>query len=237
MVNDIVSSTRFPFENDLKRSVSQADIIVVATPISASAEMMEQVLALKPKGLVFDVSSIKEPILAMTRQATAGGMKVCSLHPMFGPDTTSLLGKNLLICDCGSAEAVAEAHALLQTSGATITEIAVEEHDKLMAYVLGVSHAINIAFFRSLVGSGFKYEDLERASSTTFRHQQCTSQRVANENPELYYEIQHLNPNTKDALDLMVRSIEEIRAAATAEESDEFVKMMEEGRNYFGGME
>ena len=60
---------------------------------------------------------------------------------------------------------------------------------------------------------------------------------MANENPELYYEIQHLNPNTKDALDLMVRSIEEIRAAATAEESDEFVKMMEEGRNYFGGME
>ena len=237
MVNDIVSSTRFPFENDLKRSVSQAEVIVVATPISASAEMLERVLALKPKGLIFDVSSIKEPVLAMTRKAAGKGLKVCSVHPMFGPDTISLLEKNILICDCGSPEAVGEARTLLQGSGATITDIPIEEHDKLMSYILGVSHAINIAFFNSLAESGFKYEELKKASSTTFRHQQCTSQRVAHENPDLYYEIQHLNPHTKDALDLLVRSIEEIRAAAMAEESDDFVKMMEKGRNYYGGME
>ena len=237
MVNDIVSSTKFPFENDLKRSVSQADVIVVATPISASAEMMARVLALRPKGLVFDVSSIKEPIIPMLRKAAAKGVKVCSVHPMFGPDTTTLLEKNILICDCGSKAAVSEARALLEGSGANLTEVQVEEHDRLMSYVLGVSHAVNIAFFTSLVKSGFPFEQLKRASSTTFHHQHCTSHRVADENPDLYYEIQHLNPHTKEALDLLVQSIEEIRAAAMAEESDEFVKIMEKGREYYGGME
>jgi len=237
MVNDVISSTSFPYENDLKRAVSQADVIVVATPIDAAKEMLDRVLALKPKGLVLDIVSIKAPLIPSLRAAAEKGMKVCSLHPMFGPDTTSLIYQNLLICDCGSKEGVESAHALFDYTGAEIHDVSVEEHDRLMSYVLGMSHALNIAFFNTLVKSGLTVKELEHASSTTFRNQKCTSMRVANENPELYYQIQHVNPHTKETLDLLVRSIEDIRAAAMAQESDEFVKIMEQGRAYYGGSE
>jgi len=237
MVNDIVSSTSFPYENDLKRAVYQADVVVLATPIAAAKEMLDKVLALKPKGVVMDIVSIKSPVVPSLREAAEKGMRVCSLHPMFGPDTTSLIYQNLLVCDCGSKEGVAEAHALFDYTGAEIHDIAVEEHDRLMSYVLGMSHAINIAFFNALAGSGLSLTKLEKASSTTFRNQECTSRRVANENPELYYQIQHVNPHTKETLDLLARSIEEIRAAATADESDGFVRIMERGRAYYGGRE
>ncbi len=237
MVNDIVSSTSFPYENDLKRSVSQADIVVLATPIDAAKEMLDKVLALKPKGTIMDIVSIKAPIQSALKGAAEKGLKVCSLHPMFGPDTTSLIYQNLLICDCGSKEGVAEAHALFDYTGVEVHDIKVEEHDRLMSYVLGMSHALNIAFFDALASSGLELKELEQAASTTFRNQKCTSIRVANENPELYYQIQHVNPHTKETLDLLVSSIEQIRAAAMAQESDDFVRIMERGRAYYGGSE
>jgi len=237
LVNDIVSSTSFPYENNLKRAVAQADVVVIATTIDAAKEILDKVLELRPKGLIMDVTSIKAPLIPSLRAAAERGMKVCSIHPMFGPDTTSLIYQNLLVCDCGSKEAVTEAHTLFDYTGAELHDVSVEEHDHLMSYVLGMSHAINIAFFNALVKSGLGIRELENAASTTFRHQRCTSQRVSNENPELYYQIQHVNPHTKESLDLLVRSLEEIRAAAMAEESDDFVRIMEQGRAYYGGSE
>ena len=40
-----------------RRSKKEAGIIIVATPISAAKEVLEQVVALKPKGTVFDINS------------------------------------------------------------------------------------------------------------------------------------------------------------------------------------
>jgi chorismate mutase/prephenate dehydrogenase len=232
-VSEIVS--RSPYEYELARSVGKADIVIISTPISATGELLDKVLSLEPKGTVFDIASIKTPLVPRLRQAAESGLKVCSVHPMFGPDVESLLDRNVLVCDCGSEEGLAVAHDMFQGTGANVHEIHVEEHDKLMSYVLGMSHALNIAFFNALVNSGLTKGELDQAASTTFRHQECASRRVAEENPELYYEIQHLNPHTKEALDLLVRSIEEIREAATADRSDEFVRIMEQGRRYLGG--
>ncbi|MEM0448238.1 MAG: prephenate dehydrogenase/arogenate dehydrogenase family protein [Methanomassiliicoccales archaeon] len=237
MVNDIVSSTFFPYENDLKRAVSRADVVVLATPISNSKDMLEKVIALKPKGLVFDICSIKDPILPALRKAVDKGITIASVHPMFGPETISILDKNILICDCGSSEGTEGAKALFSDTGANVHTIKVEEHDRLMSIVLGMSHALNLAFFTALSKSGYSREELDRAASTTFRHQACTAARVAMENPELYYEIQHLNPHTRESFDLMVRSLDEVRQAAMAEEGEEFERLMETGRKYFGGTE
>lgn len=43
-----------------------------------------------------------------------------------------------------------------------------ESHDGLIAYVLGLSHALNIAFFTALAESGEAAPRLARMSSTTF---------------------------------------------------------------------
>ena len=235
MVHDIASSTLFPFENDLRRAVSGADVIVIATPIGRTPDMLERVLSLKPKGVVFDVTSIKAPLLPLLKKAAQKGVKVCSVHPMFGPDTHMLLEKNIVFCDCGSKAGLKETKALFESTGANLREIKVEEHDAIMAYVLGLSHAINIAFFAALAKSGRSYRELSALSSTTFSKQECTAKAVASENPELYYEIQHVNPHTQEVLDLLVRSVEEVRQAATEQESEHFVKVMEQGRQYFGG--
>ncbi len=235
LVNDIISSTIYPFENNLRRAISNADVVVVAAPISDSSDILRSVLDLKPKGLVFDLSSVKEPVTKLLRSAVEKGMKVCSVHPMYGPDAESLLERNLLLCDCGSPEAIKETKDLFAASGASITVMPIEKHDELIAYVLGMSHALNIAFFEALVKGGHSFEELRAAASTTFDLQVANSKRVAMENPEMYYEIQHLNPHNAEALDALIEAMAEVRAAAKNKVSDEFIRIMQSGKEYFGG--
>ncbi len=232
-VYDLGENAQFPVERDLEKGVLDAEIIVLATPISATREMLDKVIALRPQGLVFDISSIKTPIIDLLRRGAQEGLRICSLHPMFGPDTISIIDRNVVLCDCGSTEAVDQARVLVD--GANIIDMPVEDHDPLMAYVLGLSHAVNISFFEALRRSGVDYATLRKAASTTFQKQVETARGVSAENAQLYYEIQHLNPYNERALAFLQQSVEELRRAATAGDREAFDAMMREGREYFGG--
>ena len=48
-------------DRSLKEGVKDAGMIIVATPISAAKQVLDEVLALKPKGTIFDITSIKAP--------------------------------------------------------------------------------------------------------------------------------------------------------------------------------
>jgi chorismate mutase / prephenate dehydrogenase len=167
------------------------------------------------------------------RAASARGAKVCSMHPMFGPDTASIIDRNMVVCHCGSVEATEQARALVD--GSNIIEMEIEDHDPLMAYVLGLSHAVNIAFFEALRQSGRSFQELDRAASTTFKRQVDSARSVAEENAQLYYEIQHLNPFNKDALEYLQRAVDDLKDAAVKGDREAFERMMQEGREYFGG--
>ena len=217
----------------LKEGVKNADTIIIATPIPATKQILEDVLAMKPKGTVLDITSIKDSIIPMMRAAAAQGVEICSIHPMFGPEA-SVYGRNIVICDCGSQTAMDKAALLFDRTGAKMTRMPVEEHDELISYVLGLSHAVNIAFFRTLAKSGKDFRGLDQISSTTFRSQAATSKKVANESPELYYDIQHLNPYSKHCLDLFLEAVGEIEDFALDEDGKRFIEMMQQGKDYFG---
>ena len=59
-----------------------------------------------------------------------------------------------------------------------------------IAYVLGLSHALNIAFFTALADSGEAAPALAKLSSTTFDEQLAVARKVSDDNPSLYFEIQ-----------------------------------------------
>ena len=104
---------------------------------------------------------------ARTRCAPPAGASR-SVHPMFGPDTELLSGRHVIFVDVGAPEATAAARALFEPTMATLVEMDLESHDRLIAYVLGLSHALNIAFFTALAESGEAAPRLATLSSTTF---------------------------------------------------------------------
>lgn len=209
------------------------DVVMVSAPISKVDGLLQQLDGLTgEKTLIFDISSLKSPFTETLRRMAAS-KKVCSVHPMFGPSARSMYDRNLLLCDCGCQEAVDEAKELFDDHGARMTVIPLEEHDRYMSYVLGMSHAVNIAFFTAVERSGVPLEEFERMASTTFLKHLDTARSVASEDPDLYHEIQHLNQKSHDSWEAFSNAVAMVKDASLREEPSAFRAIMERGRRYF----
>jgi chorismate mutase / prephenate dehydrogenase len=208
------------------------DVIVVATPLAVSGRILAQLAVLKPRGLVFDIGSLKTPLIDGLRELHASGAQVTSLHPMYGPDTQLLSGRHLIFCDAGNPAATAAAKELFGGTMVERIDMGLDDHDRLIAYVLGLSHALNIAFFTALAESGEAAPRLARMSSTTFDSQLLVSSAVARDNPHLYFEIQHLNRFGLAPLDALLDAATRLRDLVAAGDEEGFVDLMERGRDY-----
>ena len=208
------------------------DVIVVAAPLAASASILEELATLSPTGLVFDIGSLKTPLRDGLEALSQAGCKVTSLHPMYGPDTQLLSGRHLIFVDVGSAAATAEAKELFASTMVEQLDMGLDDHDRMIAYVLGLSHALNIAFFTALAESGEAAPKLAKLSSTTFDAQLLVSAAVARDNPRLYFEIQRLNEFGMEPLEALCESASRIRDVVAAGDENGFVELMNKGREY-----
>jgi chorismate mutase/prephenate dehydrogenase len=221
---------------DLDRALDH-DLVIVAAQLRASAEILKQLAKRPPSGVVFDIGSLKSPLREGLDALRRAGVKVTSVHPMFGPATELLSGRHVLFVDVGVPEATARARELFAPTMAIQTELDLESHDRLMAYVLGLSHALNIAFFTALADSGEAVPLLARLSSTTFEAQMAIASQVAAENPQLYFEIQSLNDFGAESLVALNRAVERVRTVVGDGDEAAFVTLMERGRAYLADRE
>jgi chorismate mutase/prephenate dehydrogenase len=208
------------------------DVIVVATPLVVSGQILSVLAELKPAGLVFDIGSLKTPLREGLTRLKDAGCRVASLHPMFGPETELLSARHLIFVDAGSTEATAAAKELFSATMVDELDMDLDDHDRLIAYVLGLSHALNIAFFTALADSGEAAPKLAKLSSTTFDAQLLVSALVAQDNPHLYFEIQKLNKFGLAPLDALCESAERIRRLVAKGDESGFVDLMQKGRDY-----
>ena len=221
-----------PTVADWRASDLTHDCIVLATPLAATDAILRDLALRRPAGLIFDVGSLKSPLRSGLQALKSHGCRVTSVHPMFGPDTELLSGRHVIFVDLGHAEALAAARALFAPTMVEQVVMSLDDHDRLIAYVLGLSHALNIAFFTALAESGEAAPKLARLSSTTFDAQLDVAACVAEESPELYYEIQSLNDYGAESLEALVQSVERIRTAVLSRDHDTFVALMRQGREY-----
>ena len=208
------------------------DVIVVATPLGITAAILAQLARHRPPGLVFDIGSLKTPLRAGLAALAEAGVKVCSLHPMFGPDTDLLSGRHVIHVDVGRPDAVAEAQSLFASTMAEQVVTTLDDHDRLIAYVLGLSHAINIAFFTALAESGEAAPRLARLSSTTFDAQLGVASLVAGESPALYFEIQALNEYGGESLAALADAVGRLQALVAGQDAAGFARLMRRGQAY-----
>jgi chorismate mutase/prephenate dehydrogenase len=208
------------------------DLVVVAAPLLATNEILLEMARHPPKGLVFDIGSLKSPLRRGLSAMAEAKARITSLHPMFGPDTDLLSGRHVIFVDVGVPEATEEAQALFASTTAVRVSMDLESHDRLIAYVLGLSHALNIAFFTALAESGEKAPRLATLSSTTFDEQLAVSKKVAGESPQLYFEIQSLNDYGTESLTALLYAVERLRSVVRAQDAAGFAALMERGREY-----
>jgi chorismate mutase/prephenate dehydrogenase len=203
--------------------------VVVSVPLASAAEVFARVVTRRPTGLVVEIASIKAHLVDEIARAEEAGVQVCALHPMFGP------GKSLyepltfvLAWRDDPAREQARIEGLLRHPYTHLVAIPFAHHDRLMGWLLGLAHLTAMVFGSALTRSGLAPAQLHECASTTFARQAATARSVLAEDPDLYLDIQRLNPHredvyraTREALDRLVALVgagdrEGFREALTA---------------------
>jgi chorismate mutase / prephenate dehydrogenase len=207
--------------------VQDYEMIIVAVTLRPANAILQRLAELKPRGLVFDIGSLKSPMRSGLAALVEAGCRVCSVHPMFGPNEVGLSGRHILFVDVGNASAVAEARALFAHTAADCVNLSLEEHDEVMAWVLGLSHLVNIAFASALAQSGEAVPLLRQISSSTFNAQLKVAAQVVSENPHLYYEIQQGNSKTREVVAQFQHALDELHRAVNEENEPFWTEAMD----------
>lgn len=180
-------------------SLEPYDAVVLSVPLASGTEVLDGVTARRPRGLVVEIASIQshlEPALARAEQA---GVRTCALHPMFGPRTSPYEPLTfVLACRREPAEERGAVDAFLRHPYTRVVAIPFAHHDRLMGWLLGLAHLHGMLFGAALAESGLDPAELLACASTTFTRQAGTARSVLLEDPELYFDIQRLNPHRED---------------------------------------
>lgn len=181
---------------DLQDAVSEADIVVLSTPLGEMAAISRRMLpALASSAVVTDVGSVKASVVAdLEALIASSGASFVGSHPMAGSEKSGVLAAQsdlfeAVVCVLTPTPrtqpaALAKVRALWEAVGARVLELSSEAHDVLVSRSSHLPHivATELANFvltpdrpreqRDLCATGFK--------STT---------RLASGSPEMWCDI------------------------------------------------
>lgn len=233
LVHDIKGKSKhFKSFDNLEQAVKEASCILLALPFEFMPEIIEKITKLEFKGTVFDIASLKDNSQDSIQRALKSGISYTSIHPMFGPKVTTLTDRIICLCDCGNMQANEKVKTFFKDTSATIVELALEDHDRIISYVLALSHIINIIFMKTLMDGEYDYKDLKKIASTTFTSQMGTTKEVITENSDLYYAIQKFNPFKNNLYDRLEQALKYVIESILKGNKDDFVKIMKEGKKW-----
>jgi prephenate dehydrogenase len=214
-------------EPDLSNAVADAGMVVVSVPIDSFTGVVRQLNPFLHQGqVVIDVTSVKVmPVNAMHKYLE--NVTVLGTHPVFGPGAKSTRNQNFILTPTSDAEQeVAEkVRRNLTEKGGLVTMMTPEEHDHLMAVVLGLSHFIAIALADILLG----FEQLVKMKSIggpTYKVLLTLAESVITEDPELYASIQMNMPGLPEMEELFRRSTETWAEIVKSGDRKRFVEKM-----------
>lgn len=237
-INDdrVADSNRYTSEPNLHKGLNWAHITVLATPMEQTNQLLLDLISSNFPGIIVELCSLKSPIEEGLKAAKARGLRLVSIHPMFGPTVEILSGRNLIICNDPSAtnqDDINEIESMFKLTSANILRVDLQEHDKLMSYILGSSHLINLIYGKLLASSALSFKDLQSLAGTTFSHQIQVTASVIEENSDLYFDIQKLNSETPELFKNLSSCIQQIQNYILKNQRDEFKASMMESAAFF----
>jgi len=166
-------------EHNLPRAVEQAQLVIIATPILAIREVMEQIAPYLPKGcVVTDTGSTKAQVMQWAEDLLPPNVHFVGGHPMAGKEKQGIEQAEAVLFD-GSAYAVipslradeAAVHSLLSIIsliGARPLFLDAAEHDRYVAAVSHLPLIVSASLF-TLVRSSPGWPDLATLAASAFR--------------------------------------------------------------------
>jgi len=186
--------TGFDTENEIKEkfivkagslvgAILKTDYVLLCTPTKNTPEIIRLIAKEMQRGsYLIEISSQKYKT-AQTLVKTPSRVNPICIHPMFGPGTKKIDGKNLIVIPIRDAKKELSTAKLLFPKANFVT-IDAAEHDKKIAVILGLTHLINIAF-ANILAKDEKIALTEKMSGTTFKAQKIITESILTESAEL----------------------------------------------------
>ena len=169
--------------NSLVGAILKTNYVLLCTPTKKTPEIVRLIAKEMQRGsYLIEISSQKYKT-AQTLLKTPSRVNPVCIHPMFGPGTKSIDGKNVIIIPIKDAKKELSITKMLFPKANFVT-IDAAEHDKKIAVILGLTHLINIAF-ANILAKDEKISLTEKMAGTTFKAQKIISESILTESPEL----------------------------------------------------
>ena len=169
--------------NSLVSAILQIDYVLLCTPTKNTPEIIRLISKEMKRGsYLIEISSHKSKT-AQTLLKTPSKINPICIHPMFGPGSKNIAGKNVIIVPIKDAQKELTATKSL-FPGANFVTIDAVEHDKKIAVILGLTHLINIAF-ANILAKDEKISLTEKMAGTTFKAQRIIAESILTESAEL----------------------------------------------------
>jgi len=182
-VNNDIKEKFITKANSLVGAILKTDYVLLCTPTKRTPEIIRLIAKEMQRGAyLIEISSHKFKT-AQTLLKTPSRVNPICIHPMFGPGTKSIDGKNIIIIPIKDAKKELSITKLLFPKANFVTIDAIE-HDKKIAVILGLTHLINIAF-ANILAKDDKISLTEKMAGTTFKAQKIISESILTESPEL----------------------------------------------------
>ena len=182
-VNNDIKEKFITKANSLVAAILKTDYVILCTPTKRTPEIVRLIAKEMQRGAYLIEISSQKYKTAQTLLKTPSRVNPVCIHPMFGPGTKSIDGKNIIIIPIKDAKKELDITKLLFPKAKFVTIDAIE-HDKKIAVILGLTHLINIAFAK-ILAKDEKISLTEKMSGTTFKAQKIITESILTESPEL----------------------------------------------------
>ena len=213
-------------------AVKWADAVLLSVPIDNFEEVVKQLCPYTHSGqTIIDITSIKAFTVATMHKHIKTGL-VLGVHPVFGPGARSIVNQNFVLTPTNDEEtALAQKiGGYLEARGARATMMTPNEHDEMMAVILGLSHFIAIVSADTLA-SFDRLKKMEAIGGSTYKVLLTLVGSVISEDPELYASLQMSLPNMLEIERLFQRSSETWADLVKNKDKQEFVNRMKSLKN------
>ncbi len=209
------------YSTDLSEAVKNADLIVLCTPVSAIAPLIQNMIAdIRPGTLITDVGSVKDPIVREVEKLIPEGIYFIGSHPIAGGENSGLEasaanlyeGAQCIVTPTSKTDkkALEKISALWRAVGMDVTSLSPDEHDFIFGAVSHLPHIVAYALMNTL-GALRTQNDHEVITFSGAGLKDIT--RIASSNPVMWRDICLSNrDHSLDLIDRFLVKLNEIRS-------------------------
>ncbi|PSU28340.1 bifunctional chorismate mutase/prephenate dehydrogenase [Photobacterium lutimaris] len=212
--------------------LADAGMVVVSVPINLTETIIAKLGNLPEDCILADLTSVKSgPVQAMLEVHRG---PVVGLHPMFGPDITSLAKQVVAYCDGRNPEHYQWLLEQIQIWGATLNRISAIEHDEGMTLIQALRHFTSFVYGVHLAEEDPKLEQLLSLSSPIYRLELAMVGRLFAQDAQLYADIIMSSPQNLAMIKRFHQRFGEAIAMLDNQDKETFKQAFGRVENWFG---